>query len=57
MAKFYGSKNLHIGDDIHATPDTEGRGYTIEVSAAKAKELKDYLASEGFTPDGPSDAD
>lgn len=57
MAKFYGSKNLHIGDDVHAVPHDEGRGYVIEVSAAKAKALKDYLASEGFTPDDAPDAD
>lgn len=57
MAKFYGSKNLHIGDDVHAVPHDEGRGYVIEVSAAKAKALRDYLASEGFTPDDAPDAD
>jgi hypothetical protein len=57
MAKFRGQKNLHIGEDIHAERDGEGSGYVIELDGKRAKDLSDYLASEGFTLDASPDAE
>lgn len=57
MPTFRGTKNLHIGEDIHAEREPEGRDYIITLDDKKAAALSDYLASEGFVREGDASSD